>query len=90
MYGNGKYALFTTEAALVIVAVSAVLVVVVVLPVTVAPPSTAPVAVAMFTVPVHVAPVGQQATFFARSVVHIDPEVQHAPAYAAESVEQEL
>lgn len=104
MYGNGKYILLTTDAALVIVAVFAVLVVVLVLvavpavvvvavalPVPV--PNTAPpvpVAVPMFTVPVHFAPVGQQATFFAPSVVQNEPTVQHAPASAAASVEQEL
>lgn len=103
MYGNGKYTLLTTDAALVIVAVFAVLVVVVVLvvlPVAVAVvvavplPNTAPppvpVAVPMFTVPVHFAPVGQQAIFFAPSVVQNEPTVQHAPASAAASVEQEL
>lgn len=39
--------------------------------------------------PVHVAPVGQQATFFALSVVHIEPAVQHAPSYFEFSAEQE-
>ncbi len=87
----------TTEAALVIVAVEPVVVEVVV--VVLEAPKTAPelvdpvpvaVATAISTVPVHVAPVGQQAMFFAWSVVHIEPAVQHAPASAAAKVEQEL
>lgn len=81
MYGQGKYALDTRLAALVIVAVVPVEVVVVVLPV----PRTAPLVVVpvvrtILTVPVHFALVGQQATLFALSVVHEEPTVQHAPA----------
>jgi hypothetical protein len=91
IYGNGKYGLFTSDAALVMVDVS----VVVVVGVDVVPlPNTAPpvvvAAVAKSTVPVHFAPVGQQAITFAPSVLQTEPEVQHAPAYPAASVEQEL
>jgi len=61
--------------------------------VVVPPPSTAPpvpvVDAAAAMVPVHVAPVGQHATFFALSVVHIEPAVQQAPPYFALRVEQE-
>ena len=57
------------------------------------PPNTAPpvpvVDAAAARVPVQVAPVGQQAMFFALSVVHIEPAVQQAPPYFALRVEQE-
>lgn len=87
IYGKGKYAFGTTDAAFVIVAVPAVLAVVVaaalVGPVVV-PPITPPmpvvvVSAAFVSVPVHVAPTGQQATLFARSLVQIAFCGQHAP-----------
>lgn len=52
-------------------------------------PPPVPVVAAEPRVPVHVAPVGQHAMFFALSVVQTEPAVQHAPPYFALRVEQE-
>jgi len=53
------------------------------------PPPPVPVEAAEPRVPVQVAPVGQQAMFFALSVVQTEPAVQQAPPYLALRVEQE-
>lgn len=93
MYGNGKNALSTSEAALVIVAVAAVVldVVVVVALDPKTPPPVAATAEEYGTVPVHLAPVGQHATIRAASVVHVEPAIQHAPSPSVpERAEQEL
>jgi hypothetical protein len=77
----------------VVVAVFGLVLVVVEVPNT-KPPLPVPVVVvvpvAIWIVPVHVAPMGQHAIFLAWSRVHIDPDVQQAPASAFAKVEQEL
>ncbi|CAG8953504.1 hypothetical protein HYFRA_00010254 [Hymenoscyphus fraxineus] len=95
--GKGKKALGTTLGAAVIVALFGLFgaVVVGVLgagPVVAPPPMMIPVGAAdpRITVPVQTAPMGQQATFLARSKVHVEPWMQHAPPKLAASVEQEL
>lgn len=105
MYGNGKKALGTyvtvplpvlvmlAVGALVIVVPSPVPVLVVVpAPNTPPPARLVPVVVAdaMSRDPVHAAPVGQHAMFFARSVVQNEPEVQQAPPKESRNVLHEL
>jgi len=94
MIGNGKYEFSTYNAAPVVVPVVVAAVFVVVVAVVLPSPNTAVLPVEVpdprVTVPVQVAPKGQQAIFFAWSVVQTEPCVQQAAASFLFRVEQEL
>lgn len=95
MYGKGKYAFATMEPVGVGDGTMA-LEVMVMLDVSVTStadvPKIAPSVVleGLSSLPVHLAPMVQQATRCALSVVHRDPDSQQAPPNSAARVEQEL